>query len=356
MRLRDPLRSLLALGALLAFACGGGATPEGGTTPVEVSEAPPPPPFDPMAYMPADTYAVAEIDVAQVLASPYFETVWGWAELIDELDPNLIARVRSALDRTERVILPFASNRSGRSPELGAVILVGRYEPGELEGFLREAADSEDFQDLEIAGHRGIGNDDGALIQLDPGAWILGPRYTLDTVIANPARPAVLADARYLEAQQQLTIAQPAVVVTMATVNDVARTFVRRETPLSSEQAAHVQSGAAAVSVQSGVQGEIVVRTDDPALAQALAAEAQQGLGEAGQSMEARAMQLHTVAEQTEVQQDGTDVRVRMGLAAQEVEGMLGALDAFIQLALQARQQSGATATEVPAEPQPVAP
>ncbi len=343
MRARVHAASWMLLAGVLG--CGGGTQVEGETTPVEVQHVEVAAAPTPIEVLHPDSFALIEVDVARARNSPYYPIVWPWIvgliedEARDEA-PRLIEALNQAIQDVDRVYASFVPRNSG-SYDLGSVVVEGRFEPGEVEGWLRSAVPPERAARLtptQIGNYRGFSMGDetsassGALIEVSPSIWVLGPRSALEAPLANPAAPAAFSDASFLEARTRLSIAQPmATCVVLGT--EEGKRLLRRDSPLE-RQAESARSAAVSVDATSGVQLDSIALFDSPEPASVLVGRLSELRNEAANSMPIRMMpRVSSAIESIAIQQDASDVGVAFQMPDAELRPLLETLGGFISMA-----------------------
>lgn len=350
-------RSLGGLAALLAVAaCGGGTTTvqEETTTPVDVHHAEAAPRPSATSLLPADSFAVVEIDVARGRNSAYFDMVREWVVyLIQEEEPRDAERIIQTLDQAvqdiDRVWASFVPRGQSRY-DLGAIVFEGRFQPGEVEGWLQQIMPDhvrEDLHEIEMGAYRGWQARDGALVQIDEGLYVLGPPDRIQGAVTAPAEPAAFSNADFLAAQQQLNVASPIVRVTVLGT-PAGRHMLRYDSPL---EAAGERASAAALAIDasSGAEVHALAMLDTPETAAGWAANLTRMRDEATRQMPLAMMpRLVAAMNAVQIQAQGTQAVVDFRISDADLRPLLETLDGFLRMARGGGPDSGAAPPNSP--------
>lgn len=328
MQVQTP-RALAASSALvlLLAACGGGATATAGndTTADAVDVAAVPPPPEPTDYLPADTFAVLTIDVARLRSSPYYPTVVEAIKSTDEMSPEEEEMVHALVERTSKVWAVGIPDDDGTGADLGVILVEGDYEPGQPEAALRAVVAYPDrLQEMEIAGHHVIAEQNGMLAQIDGRHWLMGPSERVRALLENPpgAFPAQ-NDPAWVEAEQWLQ--EPSAGVTFVALGGPAlHDELRRETPMDAATSESTRAVAFGLDASDGVALEAVGVMSDPAVAGQVISYVQEQVDAFGQSMIAGMLGLGPILQGVVAQAEGAKAGIRLRIADAEVQRLLG--------------------------------
>jgi len=337
--------------ALSLLSCGGSTqATDDTTTPVDVDTQPAPPPFDPQAYFPQDTFAVVELKAQRLTGSPYFDTLMGWLRETGEMPDHQEQVFIDAIAATSDILVPMVDDDG--EPEPGAVLFSGAFTHEQVCEWLRVAAEGEDIVPLEVLGHAACGEEGEAFIaQIADDWWILGPDEYVRPILQNPARPQVLDSPQWADVVSRIQ-AQDAAIEIISLATDEGLEMLVEDTPLTAELVDGMQAFAFAFDAMDGADAEATMLARDAAAAQSLAGFLNTQIGEIFGSLPARAMGLSGLAEFIQVEQRGADVAIRMNLPDAEVRSLLDRVHAFLQMS----GAFGGDAEEPPAQAAPPQP
>jgi len=310
----------------LLAACGGanGAASEE-TTAAAVDVAPVPPPPEPTDYLPADTFAMLTVDVARLRASPYYPPVVEALKSSDEMSAEEEEMLHSLIERTSTIWAVGIPDDDGTGADLGVILVEGDYEPGQPEAALRAVMRNPDrLTETEVAGHRVLGDSNGALAQLDGRHWLIGPPERVRPLLENPpgAFPAQ-NDPAWVEAQQWLE--EPNAGVTFLALGGPALHYeLQRETPMDAATAESTRAVAFGLDAADGVAIEAMGLMSDPAVASQVIDYLEAQIGAFSQSMVAGMLGLGPILRGIVAQADGAEAGVRLHIPDAEVRRLLG--------------------------------
>ncbi len=265
--------------ALIALASCAKTAPPPETPEAAAITPPAPPPFEPRSFLPAETFALARLDVPRILASPYF----GWYESFatTSLSPEETEQAEVFLALARGVSeLHVAFVPGTRSPDLGAVLFRSTLGADQLREHIVRFTEEDDIVAMTLGGREAFGDDQGAFVHLADDWWVGGPRESLEATLASPALPGALADAGWSQAEDRVALPAPMVDVLLLGGNEGVRQAMRGS-PLDPEDVEQVVAAAAEMDATDGVQVSAALLTSDPALAQRVAADLQAQLAEA---------------------------------------------------------------------------
>ncbi|MEO0321807.1 MAG: hypothetical protein AAF447_02540 [Myxococcota bacterium] len=333
------MNRLILLFAFLALAgCAKGAPPP--VTPEAAAVTRPAlPAFEPMAFLPANTFAVARVDVPRVLASPYF----AWVEsALGSLEPDESAKVMQAIDVLRTVSSVHISlGPDERRPQPGVVLFQTSLDAGTLQAQFVDLSEEDDIVPLNLGGRTAFGDDQGAFVELEDGWWLVGPRENVEAALVSPSLPAALSDADWNRASQRAALPAPMVEVVLLGRNEGMRQALRGS-PLAPPEIEQVRAGALQIDATDGVQVRGVLLTDVPALAQRVVADVQAQLQEA-ESEAPPFLPVQSLLQTVTVVAEGGDVLLDVNVPDATVRSFYAVVTGFLGL-----MQSGGSAGSPP--------
>ncbi|MEM1415907.1 MAG: hypothetical protein AAGH15_13450 [Myxococcota bacterium] len=256
------LLPLLALGLL--GACQRDARPPETPEAARI-ETPAPPPFDPMAFLPAETFALVRLDVSRIIASPYFE----WAqEIIDREAQDEPEKTEAFLALVRSMPTAYVALVPGEyEPELGLVLFQTTLPGPEFHRHFVTLTDEEDIVPTTVGGLEAYGDDQGTFVHLEDTWWAVGETEKMPGYVMSPGRAPALADPRWTHAHER--VALPAPMVDALVLGTEAGRRMLLDSPLGPD-AQKVEALALEIDATNGVQAHFVLMANEPELPQRL--------------------------------------------------------------------------------------
>ncbi len=328
-------RVWFALG--LAAACGGAqVSSEMPPEQADVTEAPPPP--DPLSYLPADASGVVRVNLAAVRRWPHLSFVRRSLASATSATPERERAFDELLDRGDELHFALAPRESGRPPELAALAIKGRFEPGAGQTLLRRIIApnvAAQLNPVEVEGYPGLGDSDAALVEVGDGLYVVGAYRSIRPALATPAHPAALGSPTV----QALLRSLPAGVAAVEgwLVGDEYARALLAMTPLGSEVGSTFEGVAFRLDLSSGADLAARARTSSAADATRLAGDLRRFADGLTQSFLARAAGLDVLGAGLAISTEGSDVVARLQVAEADLVPLLE----FLERIVSARQASG---------------
>lgn len=329
------MRLALCLMLALALACGGGTETQdaeniGTTGDEEAIEAPPP--LDPLTLLPADSLSVTTVDVERLRTSPYYSTIHGWLDLIEELSPTQREAVDTALNNTQLAHVSVVDRPCGSHCwTLASVYLGSSLEPSAANATLQQLAEGEQFAPREVAGHPAFGDGQGALIAVEPGKYLVGPHRYTEPALQQPQRPRHEANDAVAAAVQALAGTQ-STIMGWVIGDETTQALLARETPFSSALTALVRGAAYRVDMANGLIVDVVATTADANAAATFSDGVRREIDALTSGLAARAMGISVLGEATQVSAQGDQVRVTLQLSDEQLRPLLSRADSLLRL------------------------
>ena len=329
------MRVSCVLALVLSFACGGGDAEEDvteiGTTGGEV-EPPPPPPLDPLALMPVDSLTVTTFEVGRLRTSPYYPTVHGWLELISEISPRQREAIDVALASTELAHVSLVNQPCAtKCWTLASIFLASSMDASAANAALQQAVEDETFAPREVVGLPAFGNSQGAMVNVEPGKYLLGPFQYIEPPLQQPERPRAETNAAVASAMQALA-GGDAMIRGWVVGDATTQSLLARETPFSARLTSMVLGAAYRAELSNGLVLDVVATTADPASASTLADALRSEIDALTSGLPARAMGIRVLGEATTVRVVGNQAHLTLQLSDEQLRPLLRRVDGLLRL------------------------
>jgi hypothetical protein len=259
---------------IASAACGGGAEAthtEAGAQPgtAGAEASPPAAPLDPLDVLPADAFAILDVNMAHLRGSAHSDKLVAW--LLDPLDdPTRRQLARDLLDRTDHVIIGFTPPaEEGAHPD-AVLVARGRLDEADVAEILPEGTtvdfDAETGRTVHIHG-------EVAAAMVDEGTWVLARPDTIGPALDRADRRAgdrgPLADPQLAAMAERIGLGGEGVTGVMRILPDLqARLGDGRFLARSTGQA--LRTAGLALRLTDGLDAEVVIESTDAASARAL--------------------------------------------------------------------------------------
>ncbi len=314
------------------------------TDPTDVAAAVAQPAVDPFALMPANTFGVVRVDVAQLRSSPYVQIVLDWIREAEPLGEGREAKLDAILNGADTAFFAISED------DLGSVVFSGDFAEGELDSAIQGLGT---FQRGQVAGREAMVSSDAALVTLDARTYLLAPSSAAPGLLMQTTRPARLNEQAFTDVSDRVGMSAGTFRFAGVACPCIRDTLVRKIPGMTAALAESIVSYGASAEASNGIQGEVVVTMSDADSAQQLATIANDLLGQIGGNIALRAMGLGDVLAGISTRVEGNTVVGAVNLDDQTVRDTLQRVRAFALLALQAmaervQQQMGSTAAPAP--------
>ncbi len=301
---------------VLALACGGSTpTPQ---SPVDVAAVPQEAPLTAFDYFPEDTEAYVVVDVNRVFQSPYAPIVREiMTSMVTGSDGLGVSEVSAFAERLEKIYVPFGGYGRTGGMEPACIVLEGQVSVDDIRAMANRIEPDEQFNEVTVAGMRGLSVDNVLLVEVAPSRFVFGPRERVEAYVTTPPRTAVYAET----AEMRSLVDADAMVVMVATQGPLLQEWFRGE--LRTEAAAEIEAMAISLDAMDGVTVRNRIRTQSAASSEQLATTFQtvvNGLrNEPGIAM----MNLQSLIDGIEIRAEGPMVSGDMTVPDAEVQRLL---------------------------------
>lgn len=358
------MKSWLTFGLGLALighiaGCGGEGTAgsaAGATAGGEAVAAEPPPPPDPLRMVPADAFAVVELDVDALRASAYYERLLAWLVAQTRVDARRERLAREVLERTHRVVLAALPPKPGRRDPDVVVAARGDYEEGELARLMSEVGAA--AGDPATVEGRPVYVEGEVWATEAPGpCWVFGTEGWIRELLGRPT-PGVSGssplDQPDLDAMAARVGFGEATITGVMRILPELRDRLGDDRWLSRETGQSLRVAGLRGEVDRDVDLDLFVRTADPSSAQALANRSGALVQWAGSNLFVRLLGLGALFEGTQVRADADHAVLTLHVEDAEVDRLLTKFEAMAGQLL--RQQGVDLDVRMRATPAPASP
>lgn len=226
-----------------------------------------PPPLDPWAFLPEDAFAVGEIRLDVLQTSPFVQR--SLARVKDTLQTSQSSEASESLllldvfDRVDSLLF-------GVSPAGGhsfSLLVQGHFAPDELERLLMDTA-PDALQQVEVAGYRGVGDEELLLLRLDERTYLLcdaGPGCAATLARGRARRrPLILNDPILRPQADRVGLGTRPVVA----VASIPPEFVDEVAPVDPSAAEEVIGVAVGMALEEGFVMDVLVLVRSPEVAE----------------------------------------------------------------------------------------
>jgi len=356
------IRALAAV-VLLAAGCGGADPVPARHGAEAVQETGPP---DPLVLLPSDTVGVLRIDMRRLRQSPYYPTVQGWVEQMEEVAAEQgragAGDAGDVLERTDLILVAATSaGPDGADPDV-MVVARGSYREGELAAWAREgrAPDEPPLREEEWSGHAILTNDEASMAALGTHTWLVatGDRIVEMLSRADGGGGATPRSSDVFRAMAERIGFEQHDVTIVAEMTPHLREQLAEEARAATEQAfiESLVSFGLRLDVQDGIDGEAIAETTNPVVAAALVDEARRQLDRARGEMMVRVIGLGPVLDGTSVRVEGPTAYGTLRTDDAATRTLLARVESLVMLAIQALAAQGTGALDEGGLEMPVPP
>ena len=346
----------------LGSACGGSSTASteavtpSDATGGEVAAPVVPPTVDPRSVIPADAHGLVRVHVPLLLASPHWPTLERWVREARPFGDGTDALL-GLVSQTEMAYGSVVVQ--GQHQDLGHIFVRGDYENTDVPATLRAVVPPEvgpRLQPTQVGGFEGIGDRNGALLEVDPRSWWLGSTVLADTTLAHagttaaaaPAqRPALMSDPRFQELAARIGFDDASGMLRAVAVAPTPKEVLTDFLPDGLE---NVEALALAVDLDADLRVQVQLDTGDAGTATRVVQVAQAQLQRALTHPLVRLMGLDSLIAALSLRADGPTVHVDFVLPSDDVVDVLRRVEpmAMAQLQELATETGHAGATSRP--------
>ncbi|NOY91445.1 MAG: hypothetical protein GXP55_09565 [Deltaproteobacteria bacterium] len=366
-RLRDMSRAatrhaLLLAGISLSIACGGSASSTGGTTPVahaEVARRQ----AEPIDYLPADSFIVAQLNLNRLRSSPYISFVDQWLELLRRSAAQSGTDAQSTYERilsiyrgADSVFVGVAAFEEGagsrisqggeHAPPRMVLVLHGSFAEGELEGFLRDppGRDHENNRVETRDGHLVVqaGRRDNVRVLLaDANTVVLAVDMGIEEAlaVANGAEPQLRPDGPMRALASQSGLGEHVLDVSVLATPEARRALAERaagsgDSTLMAAFAETLEHVTAYVALADGIQIGARIQTSNRLSAVAITQQINQKLEQTANQPALMLMGLAEPVRSARAHVDGTASVIELSMDDGQARALLERIGGLVNMLL----------------------
>ncbi len=355
--------ALLVAGISLSIACGGSASSVGGTTPVAHAEVVQRQ-AEPIDYLPADSFIVAQLNLNRLRSSPYIDFVNRWLELLRSSSAQSGTDARSTYEKllsiyrgADSVFVGVAAfeqgagsrisqGEGGHAPPRMVLVLHGSFAEGELESFLRDPpghghennrVETRDGHLIVQAGRR----DNVRVLLADANTVVLAVDVGIEgaLAVANGAEPQLRPDSPMRALARQSGLGRHVLDVSVLATPEARRALTERAAgnendALIAAFAETLQNVTGSVALADGIQIGARIQTSNRLSAIAITQQINSKIEQAANQPGLALMGLAEPVRAARARVDGTASVVELSLDDGRTRALLERLNSLLTLLL----------------------
>jgi hypothetical protein len=308
--------------------------------------------LDPLAVLPANAFAVIDIDLVRLRQSPHWPRLSGWLVQFAD-DPQRQALVREVLGRAERIVVGLVDTEG--ADDAGAVMVVrGDLGAIDLGAVLPESTVST----TDVASGHALHTFEGlAAAAVDGETWVIAPLDTMGPALeralgrATGAGP-LAADPALAAMATRIGFGQAAVTA-VGHVPPEVRDGLGDDRYLAAHTAEAMRTAGVRVQVEDGLALELVVEMVDEAQARALAARGVALQRWAGSHPLVGLMGLRPLLEGLHVRSEALHAVLNLNLGAADFDRLVRRFESLAEGLLQVGGMGGGSGKGAPQSSSP---
>ncbi|MEM9070975.1 MAG: hypothetical protein AAGE52_20865 [Myxococcota bacterium] len=325
-----------AIAILVLMTACGGAQDTHETVPDPVAAAEVAEPVNPLALLPASSLGVVTVDFSRLRESAHYATLVRWVDLIPDMTPERAQAIRTVLERGEVAHLALVEERSRLN--LGSIYVRGDFDMNAAQSLLRTIVDESvqhELQPRDVEGYPGFGDARAALVEIEPGSYVIGPYNHLQPALRSPVVPEAMSNPQVVEARAGLS--GTTVVSGWVVGSEPVWAEVVSAIPIDPSMVRTVQGGAFELDLPGDLNVVAHARGESDASAQALSNRLNQQVDELTGSFAARALGLGVIGEGFSSSAEGPMTTARLSMTQVDVTSLMERFEGFLRLSAAAR-------------------